>query len=80
MAAESSSSPSAPRPRKASSQSAARRDAPRPRNALRSRAAILAAATDEFAANGLGGARVEGWRSPCANSSSATEAWRGPPA
>lgn len=46
---KSSSSPRRPR----------RTAGPRPRNAERSQAAILAAATAEFAANGLGGARVD---------------------
>ncbi len=53
-------SPATPRPRKASpgARRTARRPA-RPRNAERTRGEILAAATAQFAAHGLGGARVD---------------------
>lgn len=56
--------PARPRPKprppaRAAARPAGRRRAPRPRDAERSRAEILAAATEEFAAHGLGGARVD---------------------
>lgn len=55
------SRPTTPTRRKRASRArvAGARRAPRPRDASRSRAEILAAATAEFAAHGLGGARVD---------------------
>jgi len=58
LAPESRRKARAPRATQASPKRAGRAAPARPRNAERTRAAILAAATAEFAANGLGGARV----------------------
>jgi AcrR family transcriptional regulator len=58
LAAESPRKARKPRTNRADPKRARRAADRRPRNAQRSQAAILAAATAEFAANGLGGARV----------------------